>query len=87
MLATSRAPLRISGEVEYPLDPLNLTDAVALFVERARAVGRDIEADATVEAVCKRLDNLPLAIELAAARVRLLAPGALLARSSVRRRS
>ena len=80
VLATSRAPLRISGEVEYPLDPLNPTDAVALFVERARAVGRDIEADATVEAVCKRLDNLPLAIELAAARVRLLAPGALLAR-------
>jgi predicted ATPase/class 3 adenylate cyclase len=80
VLATSRAPLRISGEVEYPLDPLNPTDAVALFVERARAVGRDIEADATVEAVCKRLDSLPLAIELAAARVRLLAPGALLAR-------
>src|SRR5204863_2687710 len=80
VLATSRAPLRISGEVEYPLDPLAPTDAVALFVERARAVGRGIEPDATVEAVCKRLDRLPLAIELAAARVRLLAPGALLAR-------
>ncbi len=80
VLATSRAPLRISGEVEYPLDPLDPTDAVALFVERARAVGRDIEPDATVEAICTRLDSLPLAIELAAARVRLLAPGALLAR-------
>jgi predicted ATPase/class 3 adenylate cyclase len=80
VLATSRAPLRISGEVVYPLDPLNTTDAVALFVERARAVGRDLEPDATVEAVCTRLDSLPLAIELAAARVRLLAPGALLAR-------
>jgi predicted ATPase len=80
VLATSRAPLRISGEVEYPLDPLNSTDAVALFVERARAVGRAIEPDATVEAVCTRLDSLPLAIELAAARVRLFAPGALLAR-------
>jgi predicted ATPase/class 3 adenylate cyclase len=80
VLATSRAPLRISGEVEYPLDPLNPTDAVALFVERARAVGRDIEPDATVEAVCTRLDSLPLAIELAAARTRLLAPRALLAR-------
>jgi predicted ATPase/class 3 adenylate cyclase len=80
VLATSRAPLRISGEVEYPLDPLDSTDAVALFVERARAVGRNIEPDATVEAVCTRLDNLPLAIELAAARTRLLAPAALLAR-------
>lgn len=80
VLVTSRAPLRISGEVEYPLDPLHLGDAVALFVERARAVGRDIEADATAEAVCTRLDSLPLAIELAAARTRLLAPAALLAR-------
>ncbi len=80
MLATSRAPLRISGEVEYPLGPLDPTDAVALFVERAQAVGRDIEPDATVGAVCTRLDSLPLAIELAAARTRLLAPAALLAR-------
>ncbi len=80
VLATSRAPLRISGELEYPLDPLEPSDAVALFVERARGVGRDIEPDATVEALCKRLDSLPLAIELAAARTRLLAPGALLAR-------
>jgi predicted ATPase/class 3 adenylate cyclase len=79
-LATSRAPLRISGEVEYPLDPLELTDAAALFVERARAVGRNVEPDETVAAVCKRLDSLPLAIELAAARTRLLAPGALLDR-------
>jgi predicted ATPase len=80
VLATSRAPLRISGEVEYPLDPLSPTDAVALFVERARGVGQEIEPDATVDAVCTRLDRLPLAIELAAARTRLLAPGPLLAR-------
>jgi predicted ATPase/class 3 adenylate cyclase len=80
VLATSRAPLRISGEAEFPLDPLEPMDAVALFVERARAVGRAVEPDDTVEAICKRLDSLPLAIELAAARVRLLAPGALLAR-------
>ena len=80
VLATSRAPLRISGEVEYPLDPLSPVDAVALFVERARAVGRAIEPDATIEAICTRLDSLPLAIELAAARTRLLPPGALLTR-------
>jgi predicted ATPase/class 3 adenylate cyclase len=80
VLVTSRAPLRISGEVEYPLDPLDPIDAVALFVERARAVGRTMEPDATVEALCARLDSLPLAIELAAARTRLLAPEALLAR-------
>lgn len=80
ILATSRAPLRISGEVEYSLDPLERIDAVALFVERSRAVGRDTEPDETVEAICTRLDSLPLAIELAAARTRLLAPGALLAR-------
>jgi predicted ATPase/class 3 adenylate cyclase len=80
VLATSRAPLRISGEIEFPLDPLDPTDAVALFVERARAVGREVEPDALVEAVCKKLDSLPLAIELAAARVRLLSPEALLAR-------
>ena len=80
MLATSRAPLRISGEVEYPLDPLSPVDGVALFVERARAVGRAIEPDATIEAICTRLDSLPLAIELAAARTRLLPPGTLLTR-------
>ena len=80
VLATSRAPLRVSGEAEFPLDPLDATSAVALFVERARAVGREVEPDATVGAVCKRLDSLPLAIELAAARTRLLAPEALLAR-------
>jgi len=80
VLATSRAPLRISGEAEFPLDPLEPADAVALFVERARGVGRAVEPDATVGALCKRLDSLPLAIELAAARTRLLAPEALLAR-------
>ena len=55
-------------------------DAVALFLERARAVGRAIEPDVTIEAICTRLDSLPLAIELAAARTRLLSPGTLLTR-------
>jgi predicted ATPase/class 3 adenylate cyclase len=80
VLVTSRAPLHLSGEVEYKLDPLAATDAVALFVERARAAGRQVEPDATAGKICARLDGLPLAIELAAARTRLLAPAALLAR-------
>lgn len=80
VLVTSRAPLRISGESDFPLDPLAPGDALALFVERARAIGRDIAPDETVEAICARLDSLPLAIELAAARLRLFGPEALLQR-------
>ncbi len=80
VLATSRSPLRISGEVEYPLEPLPPTDAVALFAERSRTVGRILEPDAAVGAICRRLDGLPLAIELAAARMRLLTPETLLGR-------
>jgi len=80
VLVTSRSPLRVSGEREYRLDPLPVEEAVALFVERARAVGRDLAADATVAAICRRLDGLPLAVELAAARTKLLAPERLLER-------
>jgi predicted ATPase len=80
VLVTSRAPLRVSGETEFQLDPLKPGDAVALFVERGLAVGRSVEPDATAEAVCARLDDLPLAIELAAARLRLFGPEALLER-------
>jgi predicted ATPase/class 3 adenylate cyclase len=80
VLVTSRAPLRVAGEHEYRLEPLPEKQAAALFVERARAVGRDVAADATVEEICRRLDGLPLAIELAAARTKLLAPERLLER-------
>jgi predicted ATPase/class 3 adenylate cyclase len=80
LLLTSRAPLRIAGEHEYPLEPLSPRDSVALFCERARAIGRDVDPDATVEEICRRLDGLPLAIELAASRTRLLSAGALLRR-------
>ena len=80
LLVTSRAPLHVSGEQEYRLEPLPAKDAVTLFVERARAVGRELEPDATIEAVCHRLDGLPLAVELAAARTKLLAPQRLLER-------
>jgi predicted ATPase/class 3 adenylate cyclase len=80
LLVTSRAPLHLTGEREYPLDPLPASDASTLFCERARAVGRQLDADATIAAVCARLDGLPLAIELAAARTKLLDPETLLAR-------
>jgi predicted ATPase len=80
LLVTSRAPLRLSGEHEYPLEPLPDADAVLLFVERARAVGRELQPNGTVAAICRRLDGLPLAVELAAARTKLLDPGALLER-------
>jgi predicted ATPase len=80
LLVTSRAPLRIAGEREYLLEPLDQDVAVELFLERARSVGRELEADATLDAICRRLDGLPLAIELAAARTKLLNAETLLAR-------
>ncbi len=80
VLVTSRSRLNVSGEREYRLDPLPASDAVALFVERARAVGRELTPDPTVEAICRRLDGLPLAVELAAARTKVLAPDKLLDR-------
>jgi predicted ATPase len=80
LLVTSRAPLRVAGEQEYRLEPLPANDAVTLFVERARAVGRELTPDSTVDAICRRLDGLPLAVELAAARTKLLAPERLLER-------
>jgi predicted ATPase/class 3 adenylate cyclase len=80
VLVTSRAPLRVSGEREFRLEPLPAGDASALFVERARAVGKELAPDSTVEFICRRLDGLPLAIELAAARTKLLGVEALLER-------
>jgi predicted ATPase/class 3 adenylate cyclase len=76
VVATSRAPLRIAAEREYPLAPLELDSAVALFCERAGLT----EETSTVADICRRLDGLPLALELAAARLRLLTPDALLER-------
>lgn len=88
-LATSREPLRLYGEREYPVPALDIpTDAVALFTERAQAVRPDFALTAdnvvTVTAICRRLDGLPLAIELAAARMRLNTPHALLGRLASR---
>jgi predicted ATPase/DNA-binding XRE family transcriptional regulator len=98
VLATSRAPLRVRGEHEYPVAPLALppvermvaldeaarSPAVRLFVERARAASPAFALAAenapAVAAICGRLDGLPLALELAAPRIKLLPPAALLAR-------
>ncbi len=91
VLATSRAPLRVRGEVEVAVEPLALptsgeqdAPATRLLLDRAASVspgwGSDPEALDAVAAICVRLAGIPLAIELAAARARLLDPGALLAR-------
>jgi predicted ATPase len=100
ILATSRTVLGVRAEREYPVPPLALpadpadvpvenmaaSPAVALFMDRARAVRPGFtltkaNAQAIAE-ICRRLEGLPLAIELAAARIRLLGPGALLDRLS-----
>lgn len=97
VLATSRVPLRVSGEQEMPVpmmavpeadgrtpEALMEFDSVALFARRASAVRPDFEVNAdnaqAVAALCARLDGLPLAIEIAAARVKLLPPTSILER-------
>ena len=98
VIVTSREGLRVRGEHEYFVPPLELPDltqlpslesltqytAVQLFVQRARAVKQDFrltdETAQTVAEICYRLDGLPLAIELAAARIKLLPPKAMLTR-------
>jgi predicted ATPase len=80
VLVTSRSPLHLDGEWEYAVDPLAETEAVALFEQRARAATRTFTANGEVVEICKRLDCLPLAIELAAARTKLLPATAILAR-------
>ena len=82
VLATSRTPLGIDGEHVLVLDPLDADRAVELFLERSDAAGaawdRTAETLVAVDALCRRLDGLPLAIELAAARSRAIAPATLL---------
>jgi predicted ATPase/DNA-binding SARP family transcriptional activator len=74
IVATSREPLSIAGEALWPLPPLGLDAATALFVARARAQTPSFQPDEattrTIRSICQRLDGLPLAIELAAVRVR-----------------
>ena len=80
VLVTSREPLHVDGEWEVAVDPLRDREAVELFVQRAAAVRSDFAANGEVVEICRRLDCLPLAIELAAARVKALALPALLER-------
>jgi predicted ATPase len=80
VLITSREPLHINGEWEVAVDPLREREAVALFLQRATAVRSDFIANGEVAEICRRLDCLPLAIELAAARVKVLELPALLQR-------
>jgi predicted ATPase/DNA-binding SARP family transcriptional activator len=81
LLVTSRAVLHVSGEHVFPVAPLAEEDAVELFVQRAGLLEptfvRTPENDADIREVCRRVDCLPLAIELAAARIRTLTPQAL----------
>ncbi|MEU5401723.1 BTAD domain-containing putative transcriptional regulator [Streptomyces sp. NPDC005963] len=83
VLATSREPLNVAGELVRPVDPLPQPTALRLFAERGAAArpgfGIDDDPDACAE-ICRRLDGLPLAIELAAARLRMLTPSQIAAR-------
>jgi predicted ATPase/class 3 adenylate cyclase len=82
VLATSREPLGVAGERVAAVPSLPVADAVELFCDRARAADDTIRFDSreldAVEAICRRLDGIPLAIELAAARIRSLVPTELL---------
>ena len=80
ILATSREPLGLAGEHVFAVPRLEERQAVELFTERARAAVGEFESDDIVAEICERLDGVPLAIELAAARVSSLPPDALLRR-------
>ncbi len=80
LLVTSRELLSLPGEQAYPLAPLDPGEGTALFIARARAANPDFSPDGAEPELCARLDNLPLALELAAARVRILSPAQLLER-------
>ena len=83
IVATSREALAIPGELQMPVAPLRLADAAELFTERATGVAPDFDPEANrehVQRICERLDGMPLAIELAAARVKTLQPDEIAAR-------
>ena len=84
ILVTSRSCLRVYGEQEFPVTTLGQNSAIELFAQRAAAVWPDFtitsENAPAVQEICLRLDGLPLAIELAAARTKVLSPSAILGR-------
>jgi predicted ATPase/DNA-binding SARP family transcriptional activator/Tfp pilus assembly protein PilF len=88
VLSTTREPLRIRGEQRMEVPPLQVDDAAELLVARAKAVRPDLTIDqddrATIERICERLDGLPLALEIAAARVAVFSPRRLEARLAKR---
>jgi predicted ATPase len=84
LLVTSRELLSLPGEQAYPVPPLEPDDGTRLFFARARAAKPDFEPDDATGELCARLEQLPLALELAAARIRVLSPGQLLERLAAR---
>jgi predicted ATPase len=84
LVVTSRERLQLAGEHVYLVPLLERAEARALFVSRARAVRPDFEADGALDELCARLDNLPLALELAAARTTILSTDQLLSRLATR---
>jgi predicted ATPase/DNA-binding winged helix-turn-helix (wHTH) protein len=90
ILVTSRSSLRVYGEQEFPVTPLAQNSAIELFAQRAAAVWPDFAVTSenafAVQQICSRLDGLPLAIELAAARTKVLSPSAMLDRLQSRLR-
>ena len=80
LLVTSRVRLNLSEEREFPLEPLPQDDAITFFLDRARAVRRELQLEPAIGDICRRLDGLPLALELAASRLKVLDPMLLLER-------
>jgi predicted ATPase len=80
VLVTSRERLQVAGEHEYPVPAMASLDGLELFAARARALGTEIDGDQAARELCERLDNLPLALELAAARTKLFSAAQLLER-------
>ncbi len=84
LVVTSRERLQLPGEQVYPVPTLADRDGVDLFLARARALAPGFAADGAVAELCSRLENLPLALELAAARTVVFSPEQLLGRLSQR---
>jgi predicted ATPase len=80
VLVTSREPLHLGAEQEYAVPPFVPAEGIAFFAAKARAVKPDFDVNGAVPEICRRLDDLPLALELAAARVKALSPKQILER-------